>query len=78
MIEGVANFVLVHFAQHHPTDREVVERCRTHGLYLRDAGGMSPSLGDRALRIAIRDRATTQHMFELLSEELDEGRVRHA
>ena len=78
VIEGVANFVLVHLAPHHPTARAVVERCRAHGLYLRDAGGMSPSLGDRALRIAVRDRATTLRLFEILDSALDEVEVRHA
>jgi len=71
VIEGVANFVLVHMAPHHPTARALVERCRSHGLYVRDAGGMSPSLGDRALRIAVRDRATSQRMVEILIRELD-------
>jgi histidinol-phosphate/aromatic aminotransferase/cobyric acid decarboxylase-like protein len=68
----VANFVLVHLAPQRPAARALVERCRARGLYLRDAGAMCPSLGDRALRIAVRDRATTHRMIEILSKELDE------
>ena len=79
VIEGVANFVLVHLASHLPTARTIVERCHEHGLYLRDAGAMSPSLGDRALRIAVRDRSTTRRMVEILGRELNPwGRKRVA
>ena len=70
VIEGVANFVLVHLAPHHPAAHSIVERCRARGLYLRDAGAMSPSLGDRALRIAVRDRATTHRILAILNQEL--------
>jgi histidinol-phosphate/aromatic aminotransferase/cobyric acid decarboxylase-like protein len=66
VVPGVANFVLVHLAPQRPAARTVVKRCRAHGLFLRDAGGMSPSLGDRAQRIAVRDPATNERMLEIL------------
>jgi histidinol-phosphate/aromatic aminotransferase/cobyric acid decarboxylase-like protein len=74
VIRGVANFLLFHLAPQLPAARTLVARCRAHGLYLRDAAAMGASLGDRAVRIAVRDQATNARMVEILKKEL----VRHA
>ncbi len=72
VVPAVANFLLFHLAPHRPTARALVTRCRAHGLFLRDAGVMSTSLGDRAVRIAVRDRTTNHRMLEILREALEE------
>lgn len=73
VVPGVANFLLVHLAPHLPAARTVAMRCRVHGLFLRDAGVMCPSLGERALRIAVRDRSTNARMIEILRFAIDGG-----
>lgn len=66
VIPGVANFLLVHLAAHQPAANTVVHRCRAQGLFVRDAGVMCASLGERAVRIAVRDRSTNRRMVEIL------------
>lgn len=70
VIPGVANFLLVHLSSRLPDAATVVARCREEGLHLRDAGVMSPSLGDRAIRIAVRDRLTNQKLIEIFRRAL--------
>ncbi len=65
VLPGIANFMLVHLEARLPDAATVVARCRAEGLYLRDAGLMSPSLGDRAIRIAVRDRLTNLRLLEI-------------
>jgi histidinol-phosphate/aromatic aminotransferase/cobyric acid decarboxylase-like protein len=54
VLEGVANFVLCHLSPRLPTAGAVVAACRQRGVFLRDAGNMGKALGDRALRIAVK------------------------
>ncbi len=70
VVPGVANFLLVHLAARHPDARAVVAACREHGIFLRDASEMSRSLGDRALRISVRDRATNARVVRVLERAL--------
>lgn len=71
VVAGVANFLLVHLSASQPDARTVVSRCRAEGLFLRDAGVTSPSLGERAIRIAVRDQATNGRMVGILRDALD-------
>jgi histidinol-phosphate/aromatic aminotransferase/cobyric acid decarboxylase-like protein len=68
---GVANFVLCHLPVATPSAAEMVCRCRLHGLYVRDVGSMGQSLGERALRIAVKDAATNTQIIQLLQAALD-------
>jgi histidinol-phosphate/aromatic aminotransferase/cobyric acid decarboxylase-like protein len=43
-----------------------VRRCRVHRLFVRDVGGMGHCLGDRALRITVKDAATNERMASVL------------
>jgi histidinol-phosphate/aromatic aminotransferase/cobyric acid decarboxylase-like protein len=70
VIPGIANFLLVHLTSCLPDAATVVARCRAEGLYLRDAGLMCPSLGDRAIRITVRDRMTNQRLLEIFRRAL--------
>jgi len=73
VIPGAANFLLLHLGERHPDAATVVRRCRVHGLFLRDAGRMSASLGDRAIRMAVRDRVTNLRMLEIFQGALRSG-----
>lgn len=74
VLPGVANFLLFHLSERQPAARTLLARCRAHGLFLRDAGAMSPSLGERAVRIAVRDRATNARMVRIIAAALDSRR----
>lgn len=58
IIPGIANFLLCLLPPDGPTAAEVVTRCRRQNLFLRDAGAMGRSLGNHALRIAVKDAQT--------------------
>jgi len=66
VVPGIANFLLVHLPPYGPDARTVVGRCRLHDVFLRDAGEMGAALGDRALRIAVRDREANQRVLGVL------------
>jgi len=68
VIPAVANFLLCHLPENSPDAAAVSRRCRDHGVYLRDAGEISPVLGSRALRIAVKDDQTNRRMFEVLGK----------
>lgn len=67
VIPGAANFLLSHLPQEGPSARELVATCRERGLYLRDAAAMGTSLGERAIRIAVKDAATNRRMIGILA-----------
>jgi histidinol-phosphate/aromatic aminotransferase/cobyric acid decarboxylase-like protein/GNAT superfamily N-acetyltransferase len=68
VIPGSANFLLAHLPEDGPAAREVVSGCRERGLFLRDAAAMGSRLGDRAIRIAVKDAATNRRMIGILSD----------
>ena len=71
IIPGIANFVLCHLPSGGPTAAAVVQRCREHGLFLRDAAAMGSQLGTHALRIAVKDAASNRRIIEVLSTASD-------
>jgi histidinol-phosphate/aromatic aminotransferase/cobyric acid decarboxylase-like protein len=66
VLAGIANFVLCHLPAAGPGAATVAHQCRAHGLFIRDAAQMGRRLGDRTLRIAVRDRATNARMVEIV------------
>jgi histidinol-phosphate/aromatic aminotransferase/cobyric acid decarboxylase-like protein len=68
VIPGVANFLLCHLPERGPTAAAVVQECRGHGLFLRDAAAMGAGLGDRTVRIAVKDSVTSARMFQVLKQ----------
>jgi histidinol-phosphate/aromatic aminotransferase/cobyric acid decarboxylase-like protein len=64
--DGVANFVLCQLPESGPTARDVVERARELNLFIRNASSMGDRFGDRAIRIAVKDRETNRRMVEVL------------
>ena len=70
VIPGVANFLLCHLAEDQPTAATLVAACRERDLFLRDAASMSRALGERAIRVAVKDALTNRRMVEQIAEAL--------
>jgi histidinol-phosphate/aromatic aminotransferase/cobyric acid decarboxylase-like protein len=68
ILPGCANFVLCHLPEDGPDAATIVARCRTRGLFLRDASIMGRRLGPRALRVAVKDPSTQQRTMTILRE----------
>jgi histidinol-phosphate/aromatic aminotransferase/cobyric acid decarboxylase-like protein/GNAT superfamily N-acetyltransferase len=68
VIPGSANFLLSHVPAEGPTAREWVTLCRQQGLFLRDAAAMGSRLGDRAVRIAVKDAPINRRMIGILTD----------
>jgi len=68
VVPGCANFLLCHLPEHAPDAATLVARLRTQGLFVRDVSGMGSELGPRAVRIAVKDRATNRRMLDLIAE----------
>jgi histidinol-phosphate/aromatic aminotransferase/cobyric acid decarboxylase-like protein len=71
VVVGLGNYVLFHLPTDGHTAGDVVQRCRTRNLYLRDAGVTSPSMGRYSLRAAVKDEATQRRMLEILASVLN-------
>jgi histidinol-phosphate/aromatic aminotransferase/cobyric acid decarboxylase-like protein len=67
VVPGCANFLLSHLPEGGPPARDLVVKCREQGLFVRDAAAMGAELGDRAVRVAVKDAATNQRMIAILS-----------
>jgi histidinol-phosphate/aromatic aminotransferase/cobyric acid decarboxylase-like protein/GNAT superfamily N-acetyltransferase len=70
VLPGSANFLLCHLPEDGPTAADVVARCREQGLFLRDAARMGRRLGDRALRLAVKDGDTNRRMMDIICDVL--------
>ena len=70
VIPGSANFLLAHLPEEGPAAREVVTLSRERGLFLRDAGAMGSRLGERAVRVAVKDAATNRRMIEIILADI--------
>jgi histidinol-phosphate/aromatic aminotransferase/cobyric acid decarboxylase-like protein len=70
VVPGVANFLLCHLAADGPDAAAVLARCRARGLFLRNAAGMGTQLGDRAVRVAVKDADTNRRVVEILKGAL--------
>jgi histidinol-phosphate/aromatic aminotransferase/cobyric acid decarboxylase-like protein len=72
IINGVANFLLFYLPANVPSVNEFIQRCRQKNLYLRDVSNMGKNIGERAVRIAVKDAETNQRMIKLIKETLVE------
>jgi histidinol-phosphate/aromatic aminotransferase/cobyric acid decarboxylase-like protein len=70
VIDGCGNYVFFHLPDDLPTADELAQCCRREGLFIRNASGMGTALGDRALRIAVKDSATQLRIVEILKRAL--------
>lgn len=76
IVPGIANFILFHLADDHPDAGTVISRCRKQGLFIRDAAEMGSGMGDRAIRIAIKDSASNQRILQILENALHKTTTR--
>ena len=67
IIPGQANFLLCHLPKDSPDAATLAAKCRQRGLFVRDAGVMGSQLGDRAIRLAVKNAATNRRMVKILS-----------
>ena len=68
VVPGCANFLLAELPGSALNAHEFVDRCQRRGLYLRDAARMGTQLGQRMVRIAVKDPNTTTRMIEMMSD----------
>lgn len=67
IVPGAANFLLCHLPADGPSAADVAARCRSHGLFVRDASTMGATLGRHAIRIAVKERPTLHRMIDILA-----------
>ena len=68
VITGVGNWVLwFPPSSEGPAAAELVRRCRTRGLFVREFPGLDHESGADALRIAVKDLETQKHIVEILT-----------
>ncbi len=65
---AVGNFLLCHLPNESLTAANFTAACEERGLYLRDASAMGAGLGERAVRVAVKDEATNARILEILLE----------
>jgi histidinol-phosphate/aromatic aminotransferase/cobyric acid decarboxylase-like protein len=70
IVPGSANFLLFHLRDDQPLATEVVQIARRAGIFLRDVSTMGQHLGQRVLRLAIKDEASNQRVLATLSDIL--------
>ena len=70
VLAGATNSVLCHLPDGGPTAAEVAALCRERDLFIRDAGATSRALGDRVLRVAVKDGDTNRRIVDLMGASL--------
>lgn len=70
VIPGIGSFVLCHIPNAGPDAATVVQTCAQQGVFLRNAGQMGTQLGDRALRVAVKDRESNRRILETIARAL--------
>lgn len=72
IISGVANFIMFHLPTREGWEKHdaesVVLKCREDNLFIRNVSSMGAVVGARALRIAVKDSETNQHMLKILEK----------
>jgi len=69
--EGAINCVLCLLTDTMPSAAEIVGRCRDGGVFVRHCATISPSLGERAVRISVKDRATNGRVMAAVRGAVD-------
>jgi histidinol-phosphate/aromatic aminotransferase/cobyric acid decarboxylase-like protein len=70
VLGGATNSVLCHLPDSGPTAAQVAHLCRERGLFIRDAGATSRTLGNRVLRVAVKDGDTNRRIVQLMEASL--------
>jgi histidinol-phosphate/aromatic aminotransferase/cobyric acid decarboxylase-like protein len=78
IVPGIANFILFHLPASGPDGETVIAHCREQGLFIRDASEMGTGMGDRAIRIAVKDAETNERMLRILKTALKPNTAKEA
>ncbi len=70
IVPGIANFVLFHVPAADKSAACIVKECREQGLFLRDVSGMGSTMGEHAIRMAVKDGETNRRMLRILGDVL--------
>jgi histidinol-phosphate/aromatic aminotransferase/cobyric acid decarboxylase-like protein len=70
-LTGIANFLLCRLPEGAPPASSFVQACREQGLFIRDARSMGTTLGDRFVRIAVKDADSNRRMASIIRAVLD-------
>ncbi len=73
VVDGCANFVFAHLPPDGPPAATLVARCIARGVYLRDCGDLGSTMGDRAVRSAVKDGASNARIVAAIAAALREG-----
>ena len=73
VLEGATNSVLRRLPTECPSAEEVVERCRSHNLFIRNVGETSPAVGPNVVRAAVKDAETNRRIAAVLREVVGNG-----
>lgn len=76
VVPGVANFLLCHLQPDGPSAADVVAAARQQNVFLRDVGTMGTTLGAHALRIAVKDTASTEQIIRVVASVIGDKRRR--
>lgn len=76
VLPGVANFLLTFLPENtHHTSSSFIEACKQRGVFIRDAQNMGVTLGDNAVRFAIRSSKENERIVECVKEVLTQNEV---
>lgn len=70
IVDGVTNFIMFHLPKESRVGKDVIEACRDENLFIRDASEMGNGMGERALRVAVKDEETNKRMLEILGSAI--------
>lgn len=70
VLPSTTNFVLAHLPPTAPTAAEVTRRAAARGVFVRDLTGVGTVLGERAIRVAVKDAPTASRVVAALAASL--------
>ena len=68
VIPGVANFLLCYLPYNIPSVTKFIEDCKAYNLYIRDVSAMGSTLGNGAVRIAVKDEKTNERIITIMRQ----------
>jgi histidinol-phosphate/aromatic aminotransferase/cobyric acid decarboxylase-like protein/GNAT superfamily N-acetyltransferase len=70
VVPSTTNFLLLQLGNGGPTAATVVDRCRSHGVYVRDASTMGRSLNAHSLRTAVKTQEDNERIVAALGASI--------
>jgi len=70
IVPGQANFLMFHLEPDQPPVATVLSEARKQGVFLRDVSSMGSELGQRALRLTVKDEKANKHILATIETVL--------